>query len=350
MDGGSAGGAVAARDERALLDVVARTLHELHVGAPGGPAVAPAVAPTSVLDRDLGFDSLARVELLLRIERAFDVALPEDTLQRAETVADLWEAVRRGRAAHAAPAGGVAEVAAAGAAGAAAPPAVAATTPEPADPADPAASATTLLEALDAHVRAHPDRVQLTHLADDGATPLTSAQLAAQAAAVAAGLRRAGLQPRQTVAIMLPNSTAYFAVCLGILRAGSIPVPIYPPARASQLEDRVLRDTGILANAGAVLMVTPPEAHAVARLLAPAELLATEGAPAPVAVHADDIAFTQYTSGSTGQPKGVVLTHANLLANIRAMAQAVQATPRDVFVSWLPLYHDVGLIGAWLGC
>ena len=62
------------------------------------------------------------------------------------------------------------------------------------------------------------------------------------------------------------------------------------------------------------------------------------------------MALIQYTSGSTGDPKGVVLSHANLLANMRAMGEAMDASSADVFVSWLPLYHDMGLIGAWLGC
>src|SRR5207253_4000983 len=63
---------------------------------------------------------------------------------------------------------------------------------------------------------------------------------------------------------------------------------------------------------------------------------------------ASDLALLQYTSGSTGDPKGVMLTHANLLANIRAIGEAVQLTSKDVGISWLPLYHDMGLIGSWL--
>ena len=66
--------------------------------------------------------------------------------------------------------------------------------------------------------------------------------------------------------------------------------------------------------------------------------------------NSDSVALIQYTSGSTGDPKGVVLSHSNLLANIRAMGEVMDASSADVFVSWLPLYHDMGLIGAWLGC
>jgi 1-acyl-sn-glycerol-3-phosphate acyltransferase len=117
----------------------------------------------------------------------------------------------------------------------------------------------------------------------------------------------------------------------------------------------------MLANARTPVLITVREARQVARLLGaqvrdlrrivtPDEL---DNDDAALVVHArgeDDTAFLQYTSGSTGDPKGVVLTHAQLLANIRVMGETLRAdADQDVFVSWLPLYHDMGLIGAWLG-
>ncbi len=328
----------------ALLAVVEATLRDLRSGAPG----LPPVTLDSVLDRDLGLDSLTRMELLLRAERQFGIELPDDTLQHTDTVGELLLAVQRAAALpRAAPIHAPR-----------APPAAPTAGLGPAR-GDAPSAAEDLLAVLDWHLQAHPDRTQIICLANDTEHPISYRQLADSAAAVAAGLQAAGVQPRQSVAIMLPTSPEYFSSYFGILRAGAIPVPIYPPARASQLEEHVLRHAGILANAQAVLLVTVPEAMVVARLLqarvpglrhvlTPQHLAAQGGTPAAVAVRGDDIAFIQYTSGSTGNPKGVALTHANLLANIRAMAQAVQATPRDVFVSWLPLYHDMGLIGAWL--
>jgi len=177
---------------------------------------------------------------------------------------------------------------------------------------------------------------------------------------VAGGLRDAGLEPGEAVAIMLPTGFGYLRAFLGTILAGGIPVPIYPPARATQLEDHLRRHSRILDNAGAALLVSFEAARPASRLLRSlspgvravlgiADL--ERGAPLAETVRPEpaDIAFLQYTSGSTGSPKGVVLTHADLLASLRAMGAALEAGPEDVFVSWLPLYHDMGLIGAWLG-
>ncbi|HEU0200074.1 MAG TPA: AMP-binding protein [Burkholderiaceae bacterium] len=330
--------------EHSLLALVERTWRDLQPEAP----LAVRVTLDSSLDRDLGFDSLARVELMLRIERDFGVDLPEDTLQRAETVRDLWVAVQQAAphaAAHVAPRAQRPTSAMAAPGGAAA-----SGVPE---------QAATLLEALAWHVQAHPQQTHVLCLDEEREQAITYAELDARARAIAAGLQRAGVSPRQAVALMLPTSPAYFFTFVGVLMAGGIPVPIYPPARASQLEEHVLRHAGILANAQAVMLVTVTEAKMVARLLqarvpglrqvVTPEQLQGDASPVPVNVGADDIAFIQYTSGSTGNPKGVVLTHANLLASLRAMQKALAVTPADVFVSWLPLYHDMGLIGGFLG-
>ncbi|MGD8620242.1 MAG: AMP-binding protein, partial [Gammaproteobacteria bacterium] len=298
----------------------------------------------SALDRDLGFDSLSRVELLLRLERTFGVSLPERLVASAETPRDLWRALRTaGIAGREESSDRLTQ---------------AAVLEELEDTPD---AAGTLPDMLDWHVRSHPQRPHI-FLYGDTAEPeaITYAMLADGAHAVAAGLQQRGLLPGQAVAIMLPTGRDYLFSFFGILQAGGVPVPIYPPLRPSQIEDHLRRHAGILGNARAVLLITLADARRVARLLkaqvealqdivTPAELVLSATAFRAQALRGQDIAFLQYTSGSTGQPKGVILTHANLLANIRAMGEVVQADSTDVFVSWLPLYHDMGLIGAWLG-
>ncbi len=328
--------------ESALQDLLRETVAELR----REPVSAVRVDLDSALETDLGLDSLARAEVILRIESRFDVTLPPRTLSTARTPRDLARAVRD------APAGGAGDDAANGI------PEEPAAVIEADDQGRPDA-ARTLLDVLDWHVRAHPDMTQLLYLSEGRETPISYAELRARAASVAGRLQAEGLEPQQSVAIMLPTCPEYFYTYFGILLAGGVPVPIYPPARLAQVEDHVRRHAGILANAEAVFLVTVGEAMTVARLLGSSSptvrrvlttdaLVGYEPGYTPIPVAPDDIAFIQYTSGSTGSPKGVVLTHDNLLANIRAIGEAVQVTPRDVFVSWLPLYHDMGLISAWL--
>lgn len=316
-----------------LLRVTQELVGETHPGRR-----APVTLGCS-LERDLGLDSLARVELMLRLGREFGAALPEAALGEAETPRDLLRFLG-----HAAPA---------------AVPQAAIELPHGAVIPVPDA-ATTLVEVLEWHAARTPDRTHvLLYGEGEHATAITYADLLAAARRVAAGLVSRGLQPQQAVALMLPTGRDYLASFFGVLLAGGIPVPIYPPARLAQIEDHLKRHARILDNAQAAFIITVPQAKGVAALLrarvpslaeivTPQEVDA-EAVPLLYRATPEDIAFLQYTSGSTGDPKGVVLTHANLLANLRAMGPAFQVTSEDVFVSWLPLYHDMGLIGAWFG-
>lgn len=326
-----------------LLQLLRSLADELHRGS----GFATSLGLDHSLTRDYGLDSLARAELQLRIERAFGTAFAEGTFNEAETPRDLLRALAL------APAGSASF----------------ATVPEPAADATeirgPPDAIATLVDVLDWHAEHHGDRLLVTLASDHGPlTQLSYARLRIDALAVAAWLGEQGFGAGDAVAVMLPTGSDFFAAFYGALYAGCVPVPLYPPARLSQLEDHLQRLFGILRNAEATVLITVAQAKPLARLLnahcetlrqvVTVDELAAAGAPAASsfvrpAIRADATAFLQYTSGSTGSPKGVVVSHANLLANVRVMQRAARITSSDTFLSWLPLYHDLGLIGACIG-
>ncbi len=324
---------------QALLKVISELLTEIH------PHHLPSehISLDSRFEEELGLDSLSRVELIARVEKEFKLSLPERAYSEAETPRDLFRMLLGTQEAYATLQDSE----------------IASITLDETEGTP--FEAKTLVEALQWHVTHHPDRPHIQFYQDDGqGDVITYIQLEKGAKNVATILQQHGVEPAQPIAIMLPSSPDYFFIFYGILMAGGIPVPIYPPARPSQLEDHIRRHARILDNCRASILITVPQAKHVAKLLkslvpnlqhivSTADLKEPPSTAMLPSIKEHDTAFIQYTSGSTGNPKGVVLTHANLLNNIRAMGKVVKAGPKDVFVSWLPLYHDMGLIGAWLG-
>jgi 1-acyl-sn-glycerol-3-phosphate acyltransferase len=334
-----------------LLDIVRGLLAEL-----GNARAEQTVHIGSHLERDLGLGSLERVELLLRLERAMAVRLPDRVMAQADTLSDVASAIVSS------------DFAVALGTHRAAPVSAAPESHASAAIASDASGFETLQQVLAHRGRADATRAHLVFWADaSGESPgatgttLTFGALYEGAHRFAVELAHRGISPGDVVSLMLPTSPEFFFAFAGTLLAGAVPAPIYPPIRADRIEEYAGRQAAILSNAQAKLLVTFREAAGVARLLRPRvpsldgvvtaeHLLAErhEDLPLPGLGHGGDIALLQYTSGSTGDPKGVTLTHGNLLANIRALGGAMDVRPTDVGASWLPLYHDMGLIGAWL--
>src|SRR5579864_1906413 len=328
--------------EQQTLAIVRELLDEL-----GSHRAAETLSLHSSFDRDLGLGSLERVELLVRCEARFNTQLPDHVAQHAETPAEWVRALRNGSAT----------------------PAKLRPTRypivQPTREAPPApSSATTWAEVLRHHTEVEPHRVQIHLLEEDArGQDISYGQLLETASHVAAGLVERGLRRDETVAIMLPTCADFFYAFFGVMLAGGIPVPIYPPARPDKIEEYVRRQVGILRNAEVRFLISFDQVKSVAKIMrlsiaslvdmTTVEALAQAGATASLArlarsVVPSDTAFIQYTSGSTGDPKGVVLSQANVLANVRGIGWAVKFRPDDIVVSWLPLYHDMGLIGSWL--
>jgi len=185
------------------------------------------------------------------------------------------------------------------------------------------------------------------------------AEIRGGALRVAGSLGALGLRRNDLVAIIVGDPESFLTTLFGASIAGVIPASLYPPAPTGDLPSYLDATARVLRSCSARGVITSPALWPHIESLRPAcpnlvvvlpfdalqgPALAEDATPS-----AADIAFVQFTSGSTATPKGVIVTQRNLAANISAFADALGGASDDVAVSWLPLYHDMGLVGMALG-
>jgi fatty-acyl-CoA synthase len=221
----------------------------------------------------------------------------------------------------------------------------------------------TFVEVLEQNA-VHNDRsVTFVHSTGDERS-VSFTELWVEARKRAHALRRLGLKAGDRVALILIDADEFVLTFIGALTAGIVAVPMYPPMSLAKLEAYSDTVRHILVASGArVLITTEPIKAMIDQYLAVmGKDVGLEGLKVVVegdlrdaegfdpeqrwSVSLDDLAFLQFTSGSTSRPKGVMVTHRNLTVNSHAiMFDGLRSTPADRGVSWLPLYHDMGLIG-----
>jgi natural product biosynthesis luciferase-like monooxygenase protein len=218
---------------------------------------------------------------------------------------------------------------------------------------------TTLVDLLRWRARMQPDRLAYTFLADgeNEESRLTYGELDRRARSSAALLQSLGASGER-VLLLYPPGLDYIAAFFGCLYAGAIAVPAYPPRKNKTMS----RIAGIVEDARPAVALTTSQI--LSRMM---PLLTTSGSLNSISwrsfegdangeeekwqervMTGETLAFLQYTSGSTGVPKGVMLSHRNLLHNSRLLSQSFDYTSESHCVSWLPVYHDMGLIGGVL--
>jgi acyl-CoA synthetase (AMP-forming)/AMP-acid ligase II/acyl carrier protein len=216
-----------------------------------------------------------------------------------------------------------------------------------------------LLDLVQFRAEERPDSVAYKFLADGEVeeAQVTFSEQDCQARAIAAALterRAAG----ERALLLFPRTLDFISTFLGCLYAGVIAVPLYPPRNGRGLP----RLTAVVADAHAKLVLTSSSSLARIRAWvsqmpngAGIEVIATDQIAPEQAIqwtrpqiHPESLAFLQYTSGSTSTPKGVMVTHENLLHNEKMIAKAFSQSESSTIVSWLPVYHDMGLIGGIL--
>src|ERR1700694_2329012 len=182
------------------------------------------------------------------------------------------------------------------------------------------------------------------------------ARIREQALSIAADLMGRGVRKGDRVALVLPTSAEFVECFFGVLCAGALPVPLYPPVRLGRLDEYHRKTAAMLRAVDAALVVTDERIrrflgvavqNAAPRLGCVTASSLGGANSGEIKVAADEVALIQFSSGTTHDPKPVALTHANLLSNLAAIARYItdEGTANPVAVTWLPLYHDIGLIG-----
>ncbi|MFI1422148.1 amino acid adenylation domain-containing protein [Streptomyces sp. NPDC020731] len=207
-------------------------------------------------------------------------------------------------------------------------------------------NATTLLDVLLDAARRAPDQVVVHVRGDGGETPVTFRRLLEDSLRVAGGYRDAGVVPGTCVPVVADRGEDFQPLFWGALAAGLVPVPLAPDVRRVRpVWEHLGRPPVAVDDACADVAGRLPDGARVLRL---EELRTSPAVESPATAAPDDPAFLQFSSGSTGAPKGVELTHAAVLANLRQLVEAAALTDRDVVVGWMPYFHDMGLIGTHL--
>ncbi|MCY1035330.1 amino acid adenylation domain-containing protein [Corallococcus sp. BB11-1] len=226
------------------------------------------------------------------------------------------------------------------------------------DAQDPARGADTLVGLLRERARQEPGFALYTFLVDGEAEEerLTCAELDRRARRIAAGLR--GLAPGERVLLVYPPGLDYITAFFGCLYAGVVAVPVYPPrhdrslARLQAIAQDARATAGLIRTEHLELLrqffPLAPDLEQLTWWATDTLPVGSEDAWTPPALTGADRAFFQYTSGSTSLPKGVMLSHQHLLRNLEAIRRRFQQTRASKVVTWLPPYHDMGLIGGLL--
>ncbi|MEZ4384738.1 MAG: AMP-binding protein [Nannocystaceae bacterium] len=312
-----------------FIDILAEELH-----------LPAAVVAASASLESLGVESIDVVQVVQRVELALGRRLDAVDISAVESVGDLYGALVGGDAAT--PPGRQAARTSAAA------------TREASHAAalrrflgdDPLAGCRTLIDVVRRRAALTP-AAEAFRFAD---LPCSFAELAAAIDRVARALRSRGVEAGDRVVLVSPNCAEFFALYYGIQRLRAAAVPVFHRSGGERI-------AAIAAHCGARLIVAAepldePRREALAAALPAVALVdaaallrpaVDDGRPLP-RPEADDLAMLQYTSGTTGDAKGVMLTHGALVANIRQIIPATQFTAADVVVSWLPVYHDMGLI------